>query len=75
MKKQNHKSAIDARNELTANGFATIHTPPGFARVWKRKGDKRLYCVAREKRARVAKFHIIQFDRLADVPSTKFGEL
>ncbi len=70
MKKQNHKTAGDARKELAANGYRPLHTLPGCAQLYKKAGDKRRFAVARERRQRSEVYSLEVID--GELPTVAF---
>ena len=61
MNKRNHDSKLAARTELCRHGFVTVHTRPGEPECWGKVKDKRRFAIQREDRARVSKWHIVDY--------------
>ena len=63
MKRTDHRTPVEARRELSRNGFYPAHAPPGQPTPWKRPRQKApVYMIAPERRARSTVFHIVPYE-------------
>ncbi len=76
MNKRNHVTRLQARSELSTNGFVTAFSSPGRPELWARPKDRKSrFAIQRENRQRSQRWHIIDYPEPATCTPDALAEL